>query len=57
MIELTKEEAIDIIKAISRIEGFLFSVDDSCDIMVNADYAVNLLAKKLTACEGVKNDH
>jgi len=49
MIELTKEEAIDIIKAMSRIEGFLYSVDNSTCVMEFADYTVNMLSDKLVA--------
>jgi len=47
MIELTKEDVLIILKALARIEGFLFGVDESESIYSELDFPVDLLTKKL----------
>lgn len=53
MIELTREEALTILKNLSIVEGFLWSVKESGSVMEIADYSVDLLTRKLAE---VKND-
>ena len=50
MIELTIEEAIALLKSISRFEGFLFSMPSSQTNAIEAEleYPVELLTKKLS---------
>lgn len=50
MIELTKEEATQILIALSMFEGYLFSVKDngSCLIADQLEYPVQLLSAKLS---------
>ena len=49
MIALTREETINIIRALSRIDGFMFSISDhgAGPIAEELDYPVDLLVKKL----------
>jgi hypothetical protein len=49
MIELTREEAIDLLKAIARFEGFLMGLraSDCSDICAELEYPVKLLSEKL----------
>ena len=46
-IELTRDEALTILKQISMVEGFLFSVKDSGVVIDMLDYTINLLTVKL----------
>lgn len=52
MIELTKEDALDILKALSMIEGYLFSVQNASPIIDIVEYPVELLSKKLQGASG-----
>jgi hypothetical protein len=54
MIELSKDEALHLLKIFSRIEGFLLGLESAkiCNIEAEFEYPVNLLTKKL----GGKND-
>jgi hypothetical protein len=47
MIELTKEEALSILKVLSMVEGYLFSVPNASHVIDIVDYPVELLSKKL----------
>lgn len=49
MIELTREEAISILKALSKFDGYLFSVKEHGAEMIaeQLDYPIDLLASKL----------
>ena len=43
---ITREEAL------SKVEGYLYQVKDSCQILAVVDEQVKLLCEKLTAPEG-----
>lgn len=47
MIELTKDEALAILKELSLLEGYLFSVQNSGDVIESMDYSIDLLTEKL----------
>ena len=49
MIDLTREEALNILKCLSRIDGFLFSgrSEGSIAIAEELEYPSNLLSDKL----------
>jgi len=47
MIELTKEEALGVLLTLSRIEGYLFSIKQSNEILECAEYSINMLVDKL----------
>ncbi len=48
MIELTRSEALNILLALSKFEGFLNSVKDSHLIFDELDYPIQILSNKLT---------
>jgi hypothetical protein len=48
MITLTNEEALIILKAISQVEGFLFSVNGSGLVAEMLDHPVDILTYKLS---------
>lgn len=47
MIELTRGEALEILKSISAIEGYLISVEDSSKVLGTTHWAVDLLTEKI----------
>lgn len=51
MIELTREEAISILKAISQVDGYLMAIKDTGCIGELMDYPVELLSDKLKGGE------
>lgn len=52
MIELTREEAILILKKLSRVDGYLLGISRS-DVAANElEYPCELLAKKLSESDG-----
>ena len=49
MIELTTDEALNLLKVLSKVEGFLFSLGSTQTQAIEAEleYPVDLLTKKL----------
>jgi hypothetical protein len=47
MIALSTEEALNILRALSRLEGFLFSVDRSGLVAEQLEHPVKILTDKL----------
>lgn len=47
MIELTREEAIALLKFLSQVDGFLMSIRENNVAAELMEYPVNLLTKKL----------
>ena len=47
MIQLTNAEALDILKALSRIDGFLRPISNSQYVMCELDYPLEILSEKL----------
>lgn len=54
MIELTKEEAIDILKELSRIEGYLLGLANQQKIIETCNNSIELLTKKILKESGEK---
>ena len=50
-ITITREEALTILKNLSIVEGFLWSVKDAGTVIEIMDYSVDLLTKKLVEPE------
>lgn len=48
---ITREEALNILKALSKVEGYLYQVKDSSQILAVVDEQVKLLSERLTAPE------
>ena len=48
MIELTKEEALAILKELALLEGYIWHCEKSTNILETMDYSVTLLSKKLS---------
>lgn len=53
MVELTREEALEILKRLSQFEGYLFGIQNSTYIAEQLEYPVELLSNKLA---GVGNE-
>lgn len=52
MIELTKEETLEILKALSRLEGALIAEKANNDIINLLGYPVEILSNKITKKAG-----
>lgn len=48
MIELTREEALAILKELALLEGYIWTCEKSNSILETMDYSVELLTKKLS---------
>lgn len=48
MIEITREEALNILKTLSMIEGYLLTIKESTYIAEELEYPVELLSSKLS---------
>ena len=51
---LSKEESINLLMALSRLDGFLRSIPNSEHIMVELDYASDLIVDKLKGNKDVE---
>lgn len=49
MIELTKDEAVDLLTSLSRIDGHLLSTQANDSVYVQIEFCVELLVDKLKA--------
>lgn len=49
--EFDTEEALEILKELSRVEGYLLSVKYSGVVLDTIDYSVRLLSDKLSNCD------
>jgi len=47
LITLIREETLNILKALSRLEGYLMSIPKTSDIFSELDYPIDLLTNKL----------
>lgn len=50
-VELSREEALNILKALSKVEGYLYQVKDSSQILAVVDEQVKLIFEKLATDE------
>lgn len=47
LINLTREETLNILKALSRLDGYLMAIPKSSDIFSELDYPIELLTNKI----------
>ena len=47
LISLTPEETLNILKALSRLDGYLMAIPKTSDVLSELDYTIDLLTNKL----------